>query len=143
MGIFFSQPGALTATTINIFVVGLLYNLLLRQIFSSVDLQRLADEILHVVIPLLFIIYWYLFAPKGGLGWKSAFPWLLYPFFYAIFVLLRGASSGFFPYPFIDANTLGFKKVLFNSIGLFIGFFILSQLFIVIAKAMSKKKVNT
>ena len=74
LGIFFSQPGALTATTINIFVVGLLYNLLLRQIFSSVGLQRLADELLHVVIPLLFIVYWYLFAPKGGLGWKSAFP---------------------------------------------------------------------
>ena len=36
LGIYFSQPGALTATTINIFVVGLLYNLLLRQIFSSV-----------------------------------------------------------------------------------------------------------
>ena len=142
LGIFFSQPGALTATTINIFVVGLLYNLLLRQIFSSVGLQRLADELLHVVIPLLFIVYWYLFAPKGGLGWKSAFPWLLYPFFYAVFVLLRGASSGFFPYPFIDANTLGFKKVLLNSVGLFVGFFILSQLFIVIAKAMSKKNSN-
>ena len=74
LGIFFSQPGALTATTINIFVVGLLYNLLLRQIFSSVGLQRLADELLHVVIPLFFILFWYLFASKDGLGWKSAFP---------------------------------------------------------------------
>ena len=66
-GIFFSRPSVLTATTIYIFVVGLLYNLILRKIWSPVGLQQLADELLHVVIPLLFILYWYLFAPKGEL----------------------------------------------------------------------------
>ena len=142
-GIFFSQPGVLTATTIYITVVGILYNLILRQIWSPVGFQRLADELLHVVIPLLFILYWYFFAPKGGLGWKNAFPWLIYPFVYAVFVLFRGALSGFYPYPFVDANTLGFKKVLLNSVGLFIGFFLLSLLFIVITKAMSKTNGNT
>ena len=142
-GIFFSQPGVLTATTINITVVGLLYNLILRGIWSPVGFQRLADELLHVVIPILFILYWYFFAPKGGLGWKNAFAWLLYPFFYAVFVLFRGALSGFYPYPFIDANTLGFKKVVLNSVGLFIGFFLLSLLFVAITKAMSRRNANT
>lgn len=137
-GIFFSQPGVLTATTIYITVVGVLYNLILREIWSPVGFQRLADELLHVVIPLLFILFWYFSAPKGGLGWKSAFPWLVYPFVYAVFVLIRGALSGFYPYPFVDVITLGFKKVLVNSAGLFIGFFLVSQLFIVITKAMSK-----
>ena len=142
-GIFFSQPGVLIATTIYIFVVGLLYNLILRQIWSTQGLQRLADELLHVVIPLLFILYWYFFAPKDGLGWKNVFPWLLYPFFYAVFVFFRGAASGFYPYPFVDVNILGFKKVLFNSVGLFIGFFFISLLFIAIAKAINKKNVTT
>ena len=141
-GIFFSQPGVLTATTIYITVVGLLYNLILRQIWSPVGFQRLADELLHVVIPLLFILYWYLFAPKGGLRWKNAFPWLIYPFVYAVFVLFRGALSGFYPYPFVDANILGFEKVLLNSVGLFIGFFLLSQLFIAITKSVSKTNGN-
>ena len=142
LGSFFSQPGVLIATTIYIFVVGLIFNLILRQLWSPKGLQRLADELLHVVIPLLFILYWYLFAPKGGLGWKSAFSWLLYPFVYAVFVLFRGAASGFYPYPFIDANILGFKKVLLNSVGLFIGFFLISLLFIAIAKAINKKNVT-
>ncbi|WP_426092951.1 Pr6Pr family membrane protein [Flavobacterium sp. DSR3-2] len=142
-GIFFSQASILNAITIYIFVVGLLYNLILRQIWSPVGLQRLADELLHVVIPLLFILYWYLFAPKDGLRWKNAFPWLLYPFVYAVFVLFRGALSGFYPYPFVDANILGLKKVLLNSVGLFIGFFLISLLFISIAKAMSKKNSST
>ncbi|WP_426065059.1 Pr6Pr family membrane protein [Flavobacterium sp. DSP2-3-1] len=142
-GIFFSQASILNAITIYIFVVGLLYNLILRQIWSPVGLQRLADELLHVVIPLLFILYWYLFAPKDGLRWKNAFPWLLYPFVYAVFVLFRGALSGFYPYPFVDANILGLKKVLLNSVGLFIGFFLISLLFIAIAKAMSKKNSST
>ncbi|TCC99183.1 Pr6Pr family membrane protein [Pedobacter hiemivivus] len=142
-GIFFSRPSVLTATTINITVVGLLYNLILRQMWSPEGSQRVADELLHVVIPLLFILYWYLFAPKSGLGWKNAFPWLLYPLVYAIFVLFRGALSGFYPYPFIDVNTLGYNKVLLNCIGLFIGFFLLSQLFIAITKAISRRNTNT
>ena len=141
-GIFFSQPGVLTATTIYITIVGVLYNLILRQLWSPVGYQRLADELLHVVTPLLFILYWYLFAPKAGLGWKNAFPWLIYPFVYAVFVMFRGSFSGFYPYPFIDANAIGFEKVLINSVGLLIGFFLLSLLFIVITKAMSKTTVN-
>ncbi|NQX40792.1 hypothetical protein SAMN05421820_104197 [Pedobacter steynii] len=135
-GIFFSRPGVLTATTINITVVGLLYNILLRQTWSPEGAQRVADELLHVVVPLLFILYWYLFAPKSGLGWKSVFPWFLYPLVYAIFVLSRGALSGFYPYPFIDVNTLGYHNVLLNCLGLFIGFFLLSQLFIAVTKVM-------
>ena len=142
-GIFFSQSGVLTATTIYITVVGVLYNLILRQIWSAVGFQRLADELLHVVIPLLFILYWYFFAPKGGLEWKNAFPWLIYPFIYTVFILFRGALSGFYPYPFVDANILGFKKVVVNSVGLFIMFFVPSLLFIVITKAMSKTNGNT
>lgn len=142
-GIYFSRPSVLTATTINITVVGLLYNLVLRQIWSPEGFQRVADELLHVVIPVLFIMYWCLFAPKGGLGWKNAFPWLLYPLVYAIFVLCRGALSGFYPYPFIDVSTLGYNKVLLNSVGLFIGFFLLSQLFIAITKAISRRNTNT
>ena len=142
LSIFFSQTSVLTATAIYIFVVGLIYNLVLRQIWSPVGFQRLADELLHVVIPLMFILYWYLFKPKGRLEWKNAFPWLIYPFFYAVFVLFRGALSGFYPYPFIDANILGFKKVLLNSAGLFVGFFLISLVFIAITKATSKANDN-
>ncbi|MBC7934700.1 MAG: Pr6Pr family membrane protein [Rhizobacter sp.] len=142
-GIFFSQPSVLAVNTIYITVVGVIYNLILRQIWSTVGFQRLADEVLHVVIPLLFILYWYFFTPKGGLVWQNAFPWLMYPFVYAVFVLFRGTLSGFYPYPFVDANTLGLKTILLNSDGLFTGFFILSLLFIVITKAMSKTNGNT
>jgi hypothetical protein len=142
-GIYFSRPSVSTAITINITVVGLLYNLILRQMWSPEGLQRVADELLHVVIPIVFIVYWYLFTSKGRLGWKNAFPWLLYPLVYCIFVLFRGALSGFYPYPFIDVNTLGYIQVILNSVGLFIGFFLLSQLFIAVTKAKSRNSNNT
>ncbi|MFP5079193.1 Pr6Pr family membrane protein [Pedobacter sp. JCM 36344] len=142
-GNFFSRPNALTAITIYIAVVGILYNLILRQIWNPEGFQRVADELLHVVIPLLFILYWCIFAPKAGLGWKNAFPWLIYPLIYAIYILFRGALSGFYPYPFIDVNALGYNTVLLNSVGLFIGFFLLSLLFIAITKAVSRRNANT
>jgi len=139
-GNFFSRANVLIAITIYITVVGALYNLILRQIWNPEGLQRIADELLHVVTPLLFIIYWSIFAPKSGLRWKNAFPWLIYPFVYAVCVLSRGALSGFYPYPFINVNTLGYRMVLLNSVGLFIGFFLLSLLFIATAQVLNRSE---
>jgi len=99
----------------------------------------IVDELLHSVIPLLFIIQWYLYAPKEGLKWKNIFLWLMYPLLYLIYTLFRGYLSGFYPYPFINVTELGYSRVFINCIGLLIVFLFLSLLFIGIAKLMSKK----
>ena len=36
------------------------------------------------------------------------------------FVLVRGKMSGFYPYPFIDAKTLGYAGVAANTAGLLV-----------------------
>jgi hypothetical protein len=139
-GRFFSKPTTLTAIVVYITVVGITYNIILRFTWNPQGLQQVFDELLHVVVPVFFILYWFIFAPKAGLQWKNVFPWLIYPFVYIVCILFRGAFSGYYPYPFINVNDLGYSKALLNCCGLFIAFLLLSLLFIAIAKMMTRAR---
>ena len=135
--VFFCNPNVITAITVYITVVGITYNLILRPLWQPKGLQQLVDELLHVIVPLLFIFYWLLFTSKNRLLWKNIFSWLIYPFVYVILILLRGAFSGYYPYPFIDVNKLGYSKVFLNCVGLFCVFFVLSILLVALTRIRS------
>ena len=139
-GISFSSSKTLTAITVYITIVGIVYNLILRFLWQPQGLQFVVDELLHTVIPLLCIVFWLVYVSKSTLKWKDAFPWLIYPFVYILFVLIRGAMSGYYPYPFIDVADLGYNKVLVNSGILSLGFLIVSFVFIAIGKMMNRLK---
>lgn len=133
-GRFFSRTKTLTAITVYITIVGIVYNTILRFIWSPQGLQRVVDELLHLIIPIYFIIYWVFFVAKSGLRWSNIFSWLIFPFVYLVFILFRGAFSSYYPYPFLDVNKLGYNKVCLNAVGLLIGFLTISLLFVVISK---------
>lgn len=138
-GQFFSRQQTLTCVTVYIVIVGLIYNTILRFTWSPAGFQKLIDEILHSVIPALVLIYWLVIVPKNKLQWKDVLPWLIYPFIYIIFVLIRGSASGFYPYPFINTARLGLNKVLVNSVGITLLFIFVSIAFVTVGKALNKK----
>jgi phosphoglycerol transferase MdoB-like AlkP superfamily enzyme len=131
---WFTNSKTATAISVYIVIVGIVYNLVLRPLWEPQGWQLIADEILHTIIPLLFLLYWFLFVKQRNLEWKDAFLWLLYPFLYLVFVLLRGAVTRLYPYPFIDVPALGYNRVFLNCGVLFIVFFLLSLLFIAIGR---------
>ncbi len=135
---FFTKPGVLTATMVYIIVVGGVYNIILRYLWAPQGLQRIVDELLHTIIPILFVLYWVITTPKVNLQWKSIFLWLVYPFLYLMFILLRGSISGFYPYPFINVNELGYSIALLNSGYILAAFILLSLLVITYVKTMKK-----
>jgi hypothetical protein len=137
-GSFFSQPEKLTAIAVYICIVGITYNTILRFTWNPQGLQRVVDELLHLVVPLFFILYWFIFAPKAGLQWKNVFHWLIYPLVYLLYTLFRGAFAKYYPYPFLDVETLGYYQVFLNSIGLFAVFLLVSLVFVAIAKKKSR-----
>ena len=130
----FSKTGSLTAITIYITVVGLVYQIALRHLWKPTGLQMIVDELLHTIIPTLTIIYWFLYEQKAELKWKMIPKFLLYPLFYLGFILVRGKLSGFYPYPFINVTTLGWPQTLINILVLFGVFLVLSSFFIGIGK---------
>ncbi len=137
-GRFFSLPSVATAIALYILIVGLIYNVILRFLWQPQGLQLVVDELLHTVVPLFFIFYWLIFVRKSELKWKNIFSWLTYPMVYLIFIFLRGAFSGYYPYPFIKVNDIGWNKALLNSVALFFVFLIGSILFVAVAKIMSR-----
>lgn len=137
-GRFFSHPSTIAAIALYIFIVGLVYNTILRFIWEPTGLQKWVDEALHVIIPLLFVILWLLFIPKGSLKWIHPFLWLIYPAIYLVYALLRGALSGFYAYPFINVKESGYNRVLLNSAGLMLVFIITGFLFVGIDKLLSR-----
>jgi hypothetical protein len=114
-GRFFSSAVVASGTALYIAVVGAVYSFLLRHLWDPEGLQKIADVILHDVVPVLYVACWILFVPKSGLRWKDALSWSIYPLIYLAWVLMRGAISGRYPYPFIDAAQLGYARVLLNA----------------------------
>lgn len=134
LGRRFSMPGTLTAITVYITIVGLVYNLVLRTYWEPRGLQLVVDNLLHTIIPSLFLLFWIVLVPKNKLQWKEVFPWLIYPLVYILFIITRGALSGFYPYPFIDVSKIAYHEVLTNTGALLIGFLVLSLLLVGIGK---------
>jgi hypothetical protein len=122
-GGWFRQPSVQAASAVYIAIVGAIYQLLLRHLWNPQGLQWVADFLLHTVIPLGYVVYWLLFAPRGSLRWKNAFMWLIYPGVYLGYVLVRGALTGSYPYPFVDVTVLGYGGVLVRA-GLFLLLFL-------------------
>ena len=122
LGRFFLEPAIRTAILAYIIIVAVIYHVVLRKLWNPEGWEYVADTIEHVVAPALFVIDWLLFVPKGTLKFRSAFIWLLVPVAYAVFSLIHGALTGFYPYPFIDESKLGYDRVLTNMGGLVAAF---------------------
>jgi hypothetical protein len=138
-GRLFAQPSASAAIAVYIFIVGLVYNLVLRSAWHPAGLQKLTDELLHVAVPLLYIIYWILFAVKRKLPWKQAISWLAFPAAYLVYAMARGAAGDIYPYPFIDLNTLGYGQVLLNIVLMLVAFLGVGLLAIAIGRQLQNK----
>lgn len=133
------KPGTLTAVTVYITIVGLVYQILLRHIWEPTGMQMIVDELLHSIIPIVVNIYWYLYEGKKPVRYGQIPQWLIYPCIYLIYILIRGHFSNFYPYPFVDVGNLGLLNVLLNSVGLIALFIGISVLYIKIGKAIKSK----
>lgn len=133
------KPGHMTAITVYIFIVGLVYQLILRFTWDPQGMQKLVDEILHSVTPVLAIIFWVLYEQKEKLKYEMILPWLVYPLFYLIYILIRGSFAHFYPYPFVDVDELGYPAVLKNSFFLTLVFAFVSLFFIWLGRSIGKK----
>lgn len=126
---FFARSNTQVAIAVYIFVVGFVYNTILRFIWQPKGWDKVADELLHLVIPIVYILFWYFKFSKQTINYKSIFGWLLFPMIYIIVVMIRGYFSNYYPYPFLNVSDLGFAKVLYNAIYMTLFFVIVSYVF--------------
>jgi hypothetical protein len=120
-----ASPVTQSGAAIYIAVVGITYSLLLRKLWNPENFQKVADVILHDLVPIAYLLFWIFFVPKAGLRWKHSLLWLSYPVAYFAYIMVRGAVVGWYPYPFIDAGALGYSRALINALILLVGFLVL------------------
>jgi hypothetical protein len=67
-------------------------------------------------------VYWICFPPRQKLPTWAPLAWCIYPSIYLAYALARGELLDSYPYHFIDVTSLGYSKVLINSLGLLVAF---------------------
>ena len=126
----FRRPGPRTAVAVYITVVALIYAIFLANTWDPQGWQKLIDALLHYVMPALYLAFWFVLVPKGTTSWRDIPVWLVFPLLYVLWAMLRGAVTGQYPYPLIDAAALGYPAALHNIVLICLLFAGLSALFI-------------
>ncbi len=108
---------------VGIVVTGVVYQVALAGLYQLHGLGLAADILLHRVSPVLCVLGWLLFAPRV-LTWRTVWWSLAYPLVWLAFTLVRGAIDGYYPYPFVNADNLGYGQVALNC--LLIGVFFIA-----------------
>ena len=132
---FFRRPGVATAIAASIAVVGLSYHFLLRNIWDPQGLLWLCNALLHYVMPVLFLVYWWIGVPARGVAYRNIPTWWIYPIAYLVYSLARGVVEGVYPYPFIDASTIGYPRLAVNALALLIVFTLIAALLVALGRA--------
>lgn len=109
-----------SATTVYILVVGIGFSLLLS---GMGDLALTAvpwdNVVLHYIMPVAVLADFMTDRPRRRLGFKKALLWLLFPIAYAIYALVRGGLTGWYPYPFLNPDVSGAESVVVTILSLF------------------------
>ncbi len=114
-------PRLAAAMTLAMVVVGLVYHTLLAGLRQLEGWPWWADQGLHSAMPLLTLAWWLAFAPRS-LAREDLPALLIWPAVYAAYALVRGAMTGFWAYPFLDADDLGWGRVGLNVTFMVAGF---------------------
>ncbi len=85
--------------------------------------------VLHLIIPVGYIIDWFLDKPQIKIKLKTALSWLIYPILFCIYSLIRGKIVGWYPYWFLSPIRAGsFEHVEIAIGGLACFFFLVIML---------------
>ena len=137
-----ARPRTRSAALVYIAMVGIIYSLLLRHVWAPGGAQLITDRLLHDVIPPLYFVYWIVFVPKGELRWIDPLFWLAYPVLYFLYILVRGALIGSYPYSFLDAAALGYPRLAVNAVILLMAFLAAGYVCVGIDRAARPRKLS-
>lgn len=138
---FFTRPGQLSAVAVYIIVVALVYNVVLRSLWAPRGADWVADNLLHVLVPVCYLWTWWTLPDKPRL-WRYAVYWLWFPGVYLLYALLRGKLEGFYPYPFIDLNQLGATRVIIHSFFVLLLFVTIGLLILLVSRLQTRNQLR-
>ena len=140
---FFDRQAVRAAIALYILIVMVVYWALLASIHNPTGISAIANIGRHLVIPILFICDWLFFSAKGNMSYKHLPYWTIYPVLYGVFNIVRGLMTGFYPYPFLNVDELGYGGVFINMLGFMSIYIFGGAAFITIGWFLSARKEKT
>jgi hypothetical protein len=99
-------------------IVGVVFSVLLANLDSPVI--PWANAIVHYAMPIYIALDWCLDPPRERISRRDAALWLVLPAAYLVYTLVRGAIVHWYPYPFLNADTIGYAAVAAYSAGILV-----------------------
>jgi hypothetical protein len=127
------------ATLVGIAVTAVVHWFFLRPILHLTGSSYVVDKLLHVVVPLLFIVGWVVAGPRRQATRREILPMLLWPALWGAYTIIRGFAADFWPYPFMNIDKLGWAHVLANLAGVAVLFGLLGFLFLALDGWLSRR----
>lgn len=140
---FFTKPAVRAAIALYILVVAVVYHTMLRHLWEPQGLQLATDIALHSVLPIMYLIDWVFFSDKRPMRFAHIPYWVVFPIVYGLGTILRGALTGIYPYPFLNATELGLGGVLINMTAFMILYAAGGAVFIALGRGLSKPREGT
>jgi len=129
--------GWMSMLTLSMIMVALVYHIMLAHLFNPNGLRWWTDQAFHTVLPAAVLWFWLMEVtrvdPRGG---ARPLSWVIWPACYGAYALLRGALTGWYPYPFLNVARLGWDGVLPNLAGITVAFVILAYVMNYIGQRM-------
>ena len=122
-GRFFARAETITGITANIILVALVYNALLLHLNTQQGWRFVTDLLLHFIVPILTVVYWWAAVRTAPIRWTGAIAWAGYLIAYFFYAVARGFFTGFYPYYFINVPQQGLLAVVMNALGVLAAFF--------------------
>lgn len=97
-------------------VTGIVYHLVLAEADDPQGWAAVANFLLHTVAPVVGVLGWLLFGPRGRTDAQIVAWSIVYPLLWLAFTLVRGEFVGFYPYPFVNVDEHGYARVLLNCL---------------------------
>ncbi|MBM3147209.1 MAG: Pr6Pr family membrane protein [Actinobacteria bacterium] len=107
---------------IMILVTAIVFHALLAGLVGVSGWSSVSNQLVHTVVPALAVLGWLVFGPRGLVSWRVVAWSVVYPLLWVLFTLVRGAVTGWYPYPFLDVGELGYPRVALTILGITVAF---------------------
>jgi hypothetical protein len=107
---------------------GIVHWFLLRPLLDLQGWSYATDKLLHVVAPILVLAGWIAFGPRPRIDLRTGLLALIWPAAWVVLIMIQGAVSGWYPYPFLDVAANGVGPVAVAIAAIAVGLIVIGLL---------------
>lgn len=129
------------SAVVAIAIVGIVFGLLLSGMERTTS--DFVNFITHYLMPVIMVVDWLVQPPKVRLLPRHIWYWLIFPFAYLIYSLIRGSYTHFYPYWFMNPREapVGWNGVAGFCGAILIGFLVVSYILLRLGNKLKRSVV--